>query len=267
MARKLIDYQTTLGEVIRYPRPSPEVAAFLARAKEAAEDPAVSEGELISLVYGTENPILEQGRFPGRGAVTAKVLRDPVYHVLQDLLQHKRIALGHTTADALIGTFTVPVSAAAEELGINSSAVRQAIAANKLSARKGANGQYLLDPRSIASYRLRVQKRGPEKGPALRIRMGNRPGQSFRVKAPGLHVTERRKEGDARIVDAEVPSFESAAIGFSGRELNRCFILAPAARIFRYELGPFYVEGRFKIAEKVNDAKRASERFKAFEPR
>ena len=85
-------YTTILGEVIEYPAPSSEVAAFLERVKRAAHDPSVSEAQLSELVYGRENPVLDQTIFPGRGAVTKAVHANPVWPVMQDLLDAMQLS-------------------------------------------------------------------------------------------------------------------------------------------------------------------------------
>lgn len=258
-------YTTTLGETIEYPKPRPDVSAFLTRAKEAAEDPAVSEAELITLIYGPDNPILEQGRFPGRGAVTKEVLANPIYHVLQDLLQHKRITLGHVSAEQLLSSFSLTVSEAAKKLGISQAAIRKAIAANHLSATKRPNG-YLIDPRSVDSYRSRVTKRGLDKGPDLRARVGSAPGTSVRLKVEGEKVVDRSKDGAARFVDLEAAEFHEAALACSDEEQSLFLRVAPAVRKSRFDFGPFWLEGKFKIVEREEEPKKAVRRFREFSP-
>lgn len=256
-------YKTTLGETIEYPKPKPDVSAFITRVKEAAEDPAVSENELITLVYGPDNPVLEQGRFQGRGAVTKEVLADPVYHVLQDLLQHKRITLGHVSAEKLLASFSLTVSEAAKELGITQAAVRKAISNNQLSATQRPNG-YLIDPRSVETYRSRVTKRGLSKGPDLRARIGSAPGTSVRLKVDGEKVTGREREGDAKFVDLEVAEFSGGALACSDGETSLFLRLEPAVRKSRFEFGPFWVEGKFKVVEREESPKKAVQAFRGF---
>lgn len=266
----MIQYRTTLGEVIEYPTPPPEVAAFLRRVEEAAEDPQVSESELITLIYGIENPLLEQGRFVGRGAVTKATLANPVYHVLLDLLQHKSIALGRVTSEALLSTFSMTVADAAEKLGMTPDGVLRAVRAQRIAGHKTTGGYYLLDPRSVESYRIARDTRGFSKGlrraPALRIAFGNSPGKSFGVKFADLKVGESQKLKDGKLRSAEVKTFRRGAVKITGAKMHRTFILEPAAKTSRYDLGPFFIEGRFKIVEKVNDPKEAARVFREFEP-
>ncbi len=262
-------YTTTLGEVIEYPTPAPDVAAFLRRCIDAAEDPRVSEDGLVGLIYGAENPVLEQGRFEGRGAVTKAVLANPLYGVFLDLLDHKRVALGKTTVDAQKAAYSVRVSDAAVELSMTPDAVRKAIVSGHLLALNTPDG-YRIDPRSIADYKATRKPRGPSRGPALEVVMGSAPGLSFRAKFVGLHVVEKSKSGDGgSLARAEVAEFRKGAICFSekkanGKTLNRCFVLAPAARASKYEHGPFSVSGKFKIIETENDEKRAAQLFREF---
>lgn len=295
-------HTTISGEVLEYPRPGPELAAFLGRVRTAAEDPRVSEGELVELIYGLENPLLDKTIFKGRGAVTTEVFANPVYHVMLDLLDAKRVQTGTLDPERAAGRYTMTVTEAAEFLGVTSSAVRQAIAAKHLDAWK-KGGLHFLDPQTVETYRSRVKRRGPRAAgargegggeggraggaddgdggeggqgegegeleaagePALRIRFGNRPGASFRVKAPGLDVLEVTKvEGGGKLMDAIVPAFERAAIAFGGARVHRMFVLEPADEPNRFQFEGFEVRGRYRVAEKVNDPEESSKRYKAF---
>lgn len=260
-----LERHTTLaGEELTYPRPGPELEAFLARVRAAAEDPKVSEDGLIELIYGSENPLLDHTIFEGRGAVTLEVFENPVYHVMLDLLDQKRVQAGSLDLDRAAQRYTLTVSEAAEQLGISTSAVRQAIASKRLAAWK-PGGEYLLDPHSVATYRDHVKRRGPRPAPALRIRMGNKPGASFRVKAPGLERGEETKlEGGGKLIEARVERFTRAAIAFSGKSVNRMFVLEPAAEANSFEFEGFEVSGRYRVVEKVNDPEEASKRFRSF---
>ncbi len=266
-------YTTTLGEIIEYPNPPPELAAFIGRAVEAAEDPRVSEDAMIALVYGPENPLLEQGKFKGRGAVTKEVLANPTYKVFLDLLQHKRIALGLVTPEQLKATFTMTVADAVAAIGsITHDGVQRAVRSGRLAGQKTPTG-YLIDPRSVETFKAGRRPRGPTKGAALRLVFGSAPGKSFRAKFAGLEVKEKSSLPDgSKLQHAEVATFERGAICFSekkpnGKTLNRCFILVPSRRASRYpEKGPFYVEGHFKVEETENDEAKAAATFSAFVP-
>lgn len=256
-------YHTVAGEVIEYPTPEPELAAFLARVIDAAHDPRVTEGELIELVYGRENPLLDQTIFPGRGAVTKAVLVDPVYHVMQDLLFAKRVQMGRVAEEE---TGAPPrglsVAEVAEQLGISQSAVRQAIRRGDLEAEK-VKGAHSIAPESVATYRGRVKRRGPQPEPALRIKMGNKPGRSFRVKVAGLEVLEKKKlPGGGKLIEAVVPRFERAAVAFSGKSMNRMFLLEPAEEENSFEFDGFEIRGRYRVAEKINQPEVAAELWK-----
>lgn len=260
-------YTTVLGETIEYPKPAPEASRFLERVQTAAEDPLVSEDQLIELIYGPENPVLEQGKFEGRGAVTKAVLADPLYRVLLDLLDHKRVSLGKTDETRLQSAFTMTVAEAADELQVTPGGVRKAIDAKHVAAIKKPNGTYLLDPKSVEAYKATRKPRGFSKGPALRLAFGNAPGQSLRVKFADLTLGESKKLKNGKLREAEVDSFRRAAVAISGQEMHRCFIIEPTAKATnRFDLGPFFIEGKFKVVEKVNDAKKASQAFRAFEP-
>jgi hypothetical protein len=267
-----IKYKTTLGETIEYPKPAPDVAKFLARIEEAAEDPRVREDAMIALVYSTENPILEQGKFEGRGAVTKAVLANPLYRVLLDLLEHKRVALGKVTPDQLGAAFTMTVAEAARELDITPDAVLRAIRAKRIAAVKKPTG-YLADPRSVQSYRETRARGGMERAPDLRIVFGSAPGKSWRVRFDDLAIesSQERKDGTKLKIGSVASFVGKGAICFSetkrdGTKLNRFFLIEPARRVSRYptEGGPFYVEGLFRVAETENDPQKAAKAFAAF---
>ncbi len=264
-----IKYTTTLDEVIEYERPNAETAAFIKRVERAALDPRVTHAELVGLVYGTENPILEQGRFEGHGAVTPATLANPVYAVLTDLLQAKRIGSGATTALKLKKAFTMTVSEAKAILGMTAGGVRKAIESKYLTALKDGN-QFLIDPRSVEQYALDRKPRGVNRGPALTMEFGNAPGCSFRVKVKDLELGEESTGAGMKVRAASVDSFEQAAFSISGKTMNRAFFIEaaddPAAPRERYEHEGFWIEGRFKFVKTVNGAQKASETFKAFKP-
>lgn len=269
-------YTSTTGEVIEYPTPSPETAAFLRRAIAAANDPSVTEGELLELLYGRENPILAQGIFPGRGAVTKAVLADPLYAVIVDLQQQKAVLAGSFVAERDAKPYTLTVAEAAERIGISPDAVRKAIRAARLSALR-VDGEYRIAPNDADVYRDHVVPRGSAEprptvtqaivevtagAPALVVRCGSAPGRSLRIKADTRVQTTGKKGG---VVDAIVQSFAEAIVATSGATTNHAFILQASRDTTRIEWGPFFVEGRFKVVDTIRDAKLASETFKRFD--
>lgn len=139
------------GEVIEYPTPAPEVAAFLERLRAAAADPAVSVGEFMDLLSGSENPILDREFVPGKYYVTRKVFDNPVYRVMSDMIATKQINLGLLDPEKVAATYTLSVNEAAERLDMTPEAVRTAIAARKLGGHL-RNGEWYVHPRSIDAY-------------------------------------------------------------------------------------------------------------------
>src|SRR5690606_15916627 len=81
---------TVSGHTIEYEANAP-TARFLARVQALLDDPRSTEDEMIALVYGPDNPILDKTIFPGRGAVTPAVLAPPVSRVLTAHLARKRV--------------------------------------------------------------------------------------------------------------------------------------------------------------------------------
>lgn len=283
MTTKMERYTTTAGEVIEYAPPADDVARYLARVIDAAHDPRVSEGELVELVYSKDNPLLDSSVMPGRGAVTREVFANPVYHVMHDLLFAKRLQMEHAerTGEVVQG---LSVTEVAEQLEMSESAVRQAVRRGDLVAAK-VRGAHSIDPASVATYRGRVKRRGPEptrvelSGTArgtstvrgdlsvLRVRMGNEPGHSMKVKAPNIEVLEKRRlENEGRLTEAVVPSFQRVAVFTTGKTTAKVYELEPADEDCRIEFGSFLVEGKFRIARKQSGPSRAAAAFKAFVP-
>ena len=176
-----------------------------------------------------------------------------------DLLQAKVIRPGSESS------FTQSVSDAARELGISETAVRKAIHAGKLVAIERSFG-YLIDPRSTADYAATRKPRGGAREPALRLAYGNEPGKSFRVKFAKIKRGKKEHFKDGQITPAEVDSFRRGIFIITGREMHRAFIVVPSSRVHRYEHGRFFIEGRFKFAEKINNPEQASKAFREFEP-
>ncbi|MCI0703412.1 MAG: helix-turn-helix domain-containing protein [Planctomycetia bacterium] len=146
-------YHSLSGLSFTYPDPPPDVAVFLERVRLAAADPAVSPNQLIELIYGLENPLLEETMLPGRAMVTQAVFDNPIYRIMTDLLDRKELAAANQTVEQVAAPYTISVKQAAKKLGITESSVRAAITARKLSAWM-RNGQWFLRPESIASYKL-----------------------------------------------------------------------------------------------------------------
>jgi hypothetical protein len=96
---------------------------------------------------------------------------------------------------------------------------------------------------------------------ALRLRIGNKPGFSLRVKAPVLNILG----GQGRILDVEVPEFKKVAVYFSFPSGERMFVLEPGPPA-RFGNNVFYVEGSFSVIEKINNARTANDAFSQFVP-
>lgn len=258
--KQSIVYETVSGQRIEYPEPSAELAQFLRRVQAIAEDPSASEGELVLLIYGAENPIMEKTLFPGRGAVTREVLEDPVYRVMSDLLYRKRIAARGVTTEQIAKAYTLTVTEAAEQLGIHETAVRKAITGRRLPAWV-KEGRYYLDPGTF--YLLgETGQRGPLPADTqpLQVRVGHSDGVKLAVKAPG----DAAPKPHAGHHDGKIERWRRVAVVTGRGGQFRLFVLEPAAEDAEIVFHDFFVKGRFKIVSKENNAARAREAWAAF---
>lgn len=256
-----MEHETLSGHRIEFEKPTGKLATFLRRAQAAAEDPKVTEDDLVALLYSAENPLLSPGLVPGRGVVTKETLANPVYRVLQDLLFRKHVAERKVDVQALADRHTLTPSEVAERLGVHVSAVRQAIQAQRLPAWV-KDGRLYIDPRALDAFEL--VRAGPKaQGRPLTICAGSSPGTSFRVKHPGARELERK----GRAVVSQVEEWSRVAVLSGGEGRHRFFELEPVASgEERIKLGEFYVEGPFRIVKKINNPREAREAYKVFEP-
>lgn len=262
-------YTMLTGETIEYERPTEEVASFLARVRSAANNPHISESEMVDLIYGRENPILDQTLFPYRGAVTKEVFANPLYHVMLDLLDHKRVQVGSLDVEKAKAEYTLRVPEVAERLGIHQTAVRYAIKAKKLAAIK-QGGTWLISPDSVESYK--VSKRGPagkqlreENPPTIEAKVGSAPGLSLRIMSDPPFVPEEQGEcwikGSA--IKGTLRNFVKAFAIMGRKQQYRFFVLEPSDEENELALGPLYIRGQFSIVEKINNSRKATERWRA----
>ena len=89
--REIVEYTTLSGFTVKNPRPGTRLGPFLDSVRTLLECKSASEDDMVGVVYGSDNPLLERGMFEGRGAVTAKTLRHPLYRVMADMVFRKRV--------------------------------------------------------------------------------------------------------------------------------------------------------------------------------
>lgn len=100
----------------------------------------------------------------------------------------------------------------------------------------------------------------------IRLRIGKTPGASMRAKFAGDYQDVRR-EGDD-VLEATVSAFRRAAVltttTGAGKQSVRLFVIEPADEEAELLLGELFVRGRFRVVEKVNNARRAEEAWRGF---
>ena len=258
-------YTLLNGQTIELGELSPQLADFLAVAEDKVDDPSVSSMDLVELLWSDRNPLLEApGLSPGRGLVTDAVLKKPAYRVLWDMESRKRIAEGRLDPEAATSEFQVSVADAAHQLGITTSAVRQAIAAGRLQSRKLGGKAHWLRQSDVDNLRVRGQ---PQRTEAVQLRMGSDgAGRSLSVRFDAGAVLTRSGRED-QVVVAELAAWSVLAIKAAGPDGNvRYFELRPAENGFEVlHHGPLLrVQGPFEIAVKENNRQRAQAAWKTF---
>lgn len=251
-------YLLLSGETIKFPAPPPNVAAFLARVEKAAIDPAVDVNKMIELVYGDENPILDRDFIPGRPMVTRKVLDNPVYSVLSNLIGVKRVQLGLLDMAAVEAANSISVQEAAEQLGITPAAIRAAIKAHNLAGHF-RNGQWYTRPESVAAYR--VSNRGPKKSSTdatVLACVGSEPGRSMALNVEGGELIREGKTGN-RTTGHLSPGWKHAVVKTTVEGTVRGFVIEPANSQETIQVGALFVRGQFRIVKKANSLKAVKE--------
>ena len=104
----------------------------------------------------------------------------------------------------------------------------------------------------------------------LRFHSGSAPGVSFGVKGPGIGETDPNLPMEAAMVRWRRVAVRTGRAGANRDDpwTYRFFVLeldekAPEQRI---DFHGFYVRGQFRIVQKENNARRALEAWRAFEP-
>lgn len=266
-------HTTLTGHTIEYDDPSPALAKFLRKVERRAKEGA-SESDLIELVYSSENPLLAPAVFKDRGAVTKATLDEPAYYVLLDLIDRARVTRTGLDADVAVAElakeYTVSVAEAAAQVGVHESAIRQAIAARRLSSWL-KDGRHYLHPRAVDSFAATLRRPVAEDAPAparvpaepLEVFMGSRSGTSFRVKFGGKWVPYATRGAPGH---GWVHHWHRIGVAAGTGDKMRFVVIEPSSDSANYSFEEYFVTGKFKIVAKENNARRAAEAWKAFKP-
>ena len=252
-------YTFLSGEELSVDNVAPDVLAFIKRLRALVDDPTITESGFIEVLHGLENPLLDKELMPGRASVTRAIFADPLYHVMNDLLGRKRIELGSLDLDKVRKRYSMTVAQAAAARGVHESAIRQAIAAKRLSSVK-VEGKHMLDPDQVAQ--LEGSKRGP--APPLEVVFGWRPGMSFQIK----HDGKLTKTGESDAVNfGKLERWTYAVIMARVGDKARAWRIEPGGDPDELGTEPFSVKGRFTRVETKNNARAAEQLFSDAEHR
>ena len=259
-------YRTLSGQIIEYDRPNKETAAFLARVLDMANRPESTESELVNLIYGKENSLLDQSILPTRGMVTKEAYENPIFQVMMDLLDLKRIQYGTVGAPSAVD-YTVTVPEAAEKAGVHQSAIRQAIQAGRISAIK-VGGSYRISKQSLSAFE--PSNRGPKpadpkwESAALYVCFGNTGSQALKLKLPEGHQVLELQDGPKGIHSGVIKGKIPFAVLTKEKMSCRFFEISydPNEPVTEFKYGPFFIKGRFRKLTWENNSKKAALEFK-----
>jgi hypothetical protein len=258
-------WTTLSGRELSLPDPTGALGAYWERLKAAAADPTVSHEAMLALVYHEDNPLLDGYLMPGSGSLTRAALEDPLYRAMTDLVARKQVQLGSLDLATAGAPYTVTLDEAAGELGLGSTAVRQAIDSYRLAGwKKGA--AWFVHPGSLAAYKAGNYGAATKArtGDRLEIRMGaDGHGETLKLKYPAAEV--ERESGHIHVGNIAAGWRRVGVLTTSG-PTTRFFALEPGDEMGIVELGGFYVKGRFRRAATENSAAKARASWKDFKP-
>lgn len=254
-------YTTLAGTEVKFDEPTSEVAAFIERAQALLADKRATEDDMIVLVYGPENPILEKHPlFPDRGWVTREVFDNPVYAVFADLVARKHAQRERVDVSKLGDKYTITIAQACLRREVTDTTIRKAISAGKLSTFR-KNGNYFLNADEVDA--LEFGLRGSLAPAPLKIVAGAHAKIFLYVKTakkPELGVGEKE-------VSYDLEKWRRVGVLSSNAKGLRFFVLVPATEEHEpITIGHYHVKGKFRYAEKVNSsaaARKAWEEFRA----
>ncbi len=238
---------------------SEKIVAFLEQVQGLLADRKATESDVITLVYGPENPILARHPlFPERGYVTREALEHPVYPVLADLVARKHVQREKVDVSKLGDRFTLTVAQACERLKVSDTTIRKAIASGRLQTFR-RNGNYFLDPANVDA--LKIGERGSAVSEPLEIVAGTRENLFLHVR------TASQGEPFGAGTEASALTLQRwRRIGvLSGNSSGlRMFVLEPSESEESIKLGKYHVAGKFRIVKKLNNSAAARKAWKEF---
>jgi hypothetical protein len=261
-------YEMMSGHRVEYPDPEPKLQRFLDRVHKVFQARDKTDDDLIALVYGRENPMLEGSN----GWVTREVFDNPIYKMLGDLIVRKRIAMDGTDPDRLAAKYTLTVADVAAHKGVSEDAIRKAARESRLQSWvKG--GAYFFEPRSIESVPLGTRGPMPKRIEPLSYRVGYDKASNAQLRLrtdPGGNQPDETDKSrpikqSQTIYDGTVERWRRAAVFAAGsRGKARFFELEPSTEQDKLEFHGFYVRGKFRITRKLNNAKEARKAWDSF---
>lgn len=224
---------------------------------------------MITLAYSHENPFLDTTTHPSLGVVTKETLENPAYRAMTDILFRQKMVEAGVTLQELAAQHTVTVAEAAIKLGVHESAVRQAIAAQRLASWV-KNGKHFLKPSAVEAFQRTssiTSKRGPAPA-ALRpgrepsreacfvVLIGTVPEGTLKIAGHRELTDEKRARG---LIEGRVENTQALGIMSESKTDGATFRLVsldPSERAQEVRLGSLFVTGRWRLLH-VNNGRAA----------
>lgn len=243
-------HTTIYGRDISYDSGSDQVEQFLRRLKAAANDAEVSHDQMIALVYGPENPILDHQMAPGRSMVTKEVLGSPLYKVMTDLLGLKQVNLGLLDLEKIRASYTLDVAAVAGRIGKTVQAVRNMIESDRLPG-LWHKGQWWVNPESLTRLIESESIQVKAENQPVEFNMGSVPGASMSIRCFGGELVIQGKKSN--LVHGKFPAkWERAVVKTTTDDGARAFELLPDMGPGELKHKDMWIRGPFRVSKKVN---------------
>lgn len=246
-----------------------EQMLYLEQIRKAVLDENTSSADILNLVFSHDNPFTKASE-DGTPRLSSLVMESPAGAMLRDLMFRKQLAeVGMEPEQVQAARHTVSTNEAAEEAGVSVQAIIQGIKAGILAGSK-TGGRWMVTRASLDAYVATRGGRPTGKGSMLAIRMGNKPGVSFRIKHDGDF---EQLDKTASVITGTLEDWSEVGVLTNlkakdgGRDSQRFYLLVPGDDVTQVVFEGFCVRGSIEVKEAVYEPDEARAAYKAFSKR